>query len=79
MREFIQEIKSFFRKGDIVLLMMCLATSAFGCLVVASATNAAKFGGSSRYMLAKKTGHSIITQATLLLMAGPHLSLIIFP
>lgn len=51
MREFIQEIKSFFRKGDIVLLMMCLATSAFGCLVVASATNAAKFGGSSRYML----------------------------
>lgn len=51
MREFWQEIKSFFRKGDIVLLMLCLATSAFGCLVVASATNAAKFGGSSRYML----------------------------
>lgn len=51
MREFWQEIKSFFRKGDIVLLMLCLATSAFGCLVVASATSAAKFGGSSRYML----------------------------
>ena len=51
MREFWQEIKSFFRKGDMVLLMLCLATSAFGCLVVASATNAAKFGGSSRYML----------------------------
>ncbi|MBE6921369.1 MAG: hypothetical protein E7468_07425 [Ruminococcaceae bacterium] len=51
MREFWQEIKSFFRKGDIVLLMLCLATSAFGCLVVASATNAAKFGDSSRYML----------------------------
>ena len=51
MREFWQEIKSFFRKGDMVLLMLCLATSAFGCLMVASATSAAKFGGSSRYML----------------------------
>lgn len=51
MRDFIQELKSFFRKGDMVLLLLCLATSAFGCLVMASATNAAKFGGSSRYML----------------------------
>lgn len=51
MRDTLQELKSFFRKGDMVLLILCLATSAFGCLVVASATNAAKFGGSSRYML----------------------------
>lgn len=51
MREFFQELKSFFRKGDMVLLLLCLATSAFGCLMVASATNAAKFEGSSRYML----------------------------
>ena len=51
MREIWQEFKSFFRKGDMVLLILCLATSAFGCLVVASATNAAKFEGSSRYML----------------------------
>ena len=51
MRDFIQELKSFFRKGDMILLLLCLATSAFGCLVMASATNAAKFGGSSRYML----------------------------
>ena len=50
MRETLQELKSFFRKGDMVLLILCLATSAFGCLVVASATNAAKFGGSTRYM-----------------------------
>lgn len=50
MREFWQEIKSFFRKGDMVLLILCLATSAFGCLVVASATNATKFGGSTRYI-----------------------------
>lgn len=51
MRDFFQELKQFFRKGDMVLLLLCLATSAFGCLMVASATNAAKFGGSSRYIL----------------------------
>ncbi len=51
MREFFQEVKSFFRKGDIVLLLLCLATSAFGCIVVASATNAAKFEGSTRYII----------------------------
>lgn len=50
MREIWQEFKSFFRKGDIALLMLCLATSAFGCLIVASATNAAKFSSSSRYI-----------------------------
>ena len=50
MREIWQEFKSFFRKGDMVLLMLCLATSAFGCIIVASATNAAKFSSSSRYV-----------------------------
>ena len=50
MREIWQEFKSFFRKGDMVLLVLCLATSAFGCLVVASATNAAKFGVNTRYV-----------------------------
>lgn len=51
MREIWQEFKRFFRKGDMVLLMLCLATSAFGCLVVASATNAVKFGSSTRYIV----------------------------
>lgn len=51
MREILQELKHFFRKGDMVLLMLCLATSAFGCLIVASATNAAKFGSSTRYIV----------------------------
>ena len=51
MRDFLQELKKFFRKGDMVLLLLCIATSAFGCLVVASAINAVKFGHSSRYML----------------------------
>ena len=51
MREAWQEFKSFFRKGDMVLLILCLATSAFGCLMVSSATSAAKFGGSTRYII----------------------------
>ena len=50
MRRIWDLLKRFFRTGDMVLLMICLATSAFGCLVVASATNAVKFGGSMRYM-----------------------------
>ena len=51
MRDIIRELKSFFRKGDMILLILCLATSAFGCLVLSSATNAEKFGGSSRYIV----------------------------
>ena len=51
MREAWEEFKSFFRKGDMVLLVLCLATSAFGCLVIASATNADKFGSSTRYLV----------------------------
>ena len=51
MREFLQELRDFFRKGDMTLLILCLTTSAFGCLVLSSATNAAKFGGSLRYII----------------------------
>lgn len=51
MRDFFQELKHFFRKGDMILLVLCLFTSAFGCLVIASTTNAEKFGGSIRYIV----------------------------
>ena len=34
-----------------VLLLLCIATSAFGCLIIASVTNAVKFGGSTRYII----------------------------
>ena len=51
MRDFFQELRNFFRKGDMVLLILCLATSAFGCLIIASVTNADKFGGSTRYII----------------------------
>ena len=39
MRQIFHEFRSFFRKGDMVLMTLCLILSAFGCLVVASATN----------------------------------------
>ena len=51
MRDWFQEFKSFFRKGDMVLLFLCLITSAFGTLIIASATNASKFGSSTRYII----------------------------
>ena len=38
MRRIVQYIWNVFRKGDLILLLLCLITSAFGCLVIASAT-----------------------------------------
>ena len=48
MRDFLQELKRFFRKGDMVLLIMCLAISAFGCLIIASTNNHRDF---TRYVV----------------------------
>jgi rod shape determining protein RodA len=50
MRDFLQELKKFFRKGDLILLVWCLAASAFSCVVLSSVTNAEKFGGSTRFI-----------------------------
>ncbi len=48
MRRIAYELREFFRKGDMVLLLLCLITSGFGCLVIASTTN---HTGSSRYLV----------------------------
>ena len=39
MRQFFSELRNFFRRGDMVLLFLCVGTAAFGCLMIASATN----------------------------------------
>ena len=39
MRYYMDQIKQAIRKGDWVLLLLCLVTTAFGCLIIASATN----------------------------------------
>ena len=52
MRHFLQELKDFPKKGDFVLLLFCLVTSAFGCIAIASTTSADKFGdGSIKYVI----------------------------
>ena len=38
MREILQRIGAAVRKGDWVLLLLCIITTAFGCLIIASAT-----------------------------------------
>lgn len=39
MRQYISELKNFFRKGDVILLVLCVFAAAFGCLMIASATS----------------------------------------
>ncbi len=39
MRQYLSELRSFFRKGDMVLLLLCLVTAAFGCVIITSATS----------------------------------------
>ncbi len=51
MRRFFQELQDFRKKGDWILLILCLVTSAFGCIAIASATSADKFDGNARYII----------------------------
>ncbi len=51
MRRFFQELQDFRKKGDWILLILCLVTSAFGCVAIASATSAEKFGSNARYII----------------------------
>ena len=48
MRQYFQELKNFFRKGDIVLLLLCLTTTVFGLVMIASTNN---YRGSIRYVI----------------------------
>ena len=51
MRQFFEELKDFFKKGDMVLLILCLITSGLGVVIIASATSAEKFDGNLRYIV----------------------------
>ena len=48
MRKFFQEFLDFFKKGDLILLALCLLTTAFGCVEIASAT---AWMGATRYVV----------------------------
>ena len=39
MRQYFHELKNFFRKGDMVLLLLCLITTTYGIIMIASANN----------------------------------------
>ena len=56
MRQFVSEFKAFFRKGDVILLLLLLVTTAFGCLMIASATS---YMGSARYIVIQALGAAL--------------------
>lgn len=49
-------LRDFFKKGDMVLLSLCLAASAFGLVLIYSAT---RYLGSNRYVLIQAAGIAI--------------------
>ena len=51
MRRFLEELKDFPKKGDMVLLVLCLVVAGFGCVCIASATSAEKFGNNLKYII----------------------------
>ncbi len=50
MRRAVYRFWEAFRKGDLVLLLLCVVTTIFGCLMIASTTNGYD-AGSSRYLI----------------------------
>ena len=50
MRSLIERFWEAFKKGDLILLLLCTIATAFGCLMIASATNAS-YDGALHYLL----------------------------
>ena len=50
MRKLGKQLLEAFKKGDLVLLVLCVVATAFGCLIIAS-TTAATDAGATRYLL----------------------------
>ena len=50
MRRYLEELKDFTKKGDVVLLVLALIVAGFGLVCIASATSADKFEGNFRYI-----------------------------
>ena len=53
MKRYFSEIKEAIRKGDWILLLLCVITTAFGCLIIASAT---AYLNSYRYIIMQIVG-----------------------
>ncbi|MBQ4600421.1 MAG: FtsW/RodA/SpoVE family cell cycle protein [Oscillospiraceae bacterium] len=82
MYRFLQELKNFFRKGDMVLLLLCLITTAFGVIMIASTTN---YMGNLRYIIIQIAAagigvllYAIISSIDMDFWAEHRISLVIF-
>ena len=53
MRKFFQELLDFFRKGDMVLLALCIATTILGVVILSSVTN---HMGATRFVVVQLVG-----------------------
>ena len=53
MNRYIQQLRQAIRKGDWILLLLCVITTAYGCLIIASATN---YLDSYRYIIMQIVG-----------------------
>ena len=51
MRRYFEELKDFVKKGDMILLILCLCVAGFGVICIASATSAEKFGSNLKYLI----------------------------
>ncbi len=56
MRKYFQEFLDFFRKGDLVLLALCLLTTAFGVVILSSVT---AYTNSYRYIIMQLVGTAL--------------------
>ena len=59
MRRYLEELKDFAKKGDMVLLILCLVVAGFGVVFIASATSAEKFGGNLKYLIVQTVSISL--------------------
>ena len=85
MRHFKDELHDFSKKGDWVLLILCLVTAGFGCICVASATNAPKFDGNTRYIIIQLVAiaigvflYAVVSSVDLEFLAEHQFALVLF-
>ena len=50
MRQYVRKLTDALRRCDLVLLLLCVVTTVFGCMIIASTTNASALGP-TRYLL----------------------------
>ena len=82
MRKFFQEFLDFFRKGDMVLLALCIATTILGVVILSSVTN---YMGATRFVVVQLVGavlgiflYAVISSIDLDLIMEYRLFLVIF-